>query len=184
MRAASRALATATPGSATTDAVTATRVPVALEDSAGQRARSLLGAAFLLVLLGGVFVVKAQWRRGGGAARWRQLGGTTALGVTMLAAPSSAHNWMHGLRSRANYDAGKASTTQPCRARTQFSYPHVNVNAGQAFMAEWMTGHGGDVIFLLLKAEDEPSLTQFHPNVFNAYLRNAPPEAYARYNDS
>jgi len=183
MRAASRALATATPGSATTDAVTATRVPVALEDSAGQRARSLLGAAFLLVLLGGSFVLSAQWRRGGGAARWRQ-GGTAALGVTMLAAPSSAHNWMHGLRSRANYDAGKASTTQPCRARTQFSHPHVNVNAGQAFMAEWMTGHGGDVIFLLLKAEDEPSLTQFHPNVFNAYLRDAPPEAYARYNNS
>ena len=41
-----------------------------------------------------------------------------------------------------------------------------------------------DVIFLLLKAEDEPSLTQFHPNVFNAYLRDAPPEAYARYNNS
>ena len=102
----------------------------------------------------------------------------------MLAAPSSAHNWMHGLRSRANYDAGKASTTQPCRARTQFSHPHVNVNAGQEFMAEWMTGHGGDVIFLMLKAEDEPSLTQFHPNVFNAYLREAPPEAYARYNGS
>ena len=108
----------------------------------------------------------------------------TVLGVTMLAAPSSAHNWMHGLRSRANYDAGKASTTQPCRARTQFSHPHVNVNAGQEFMAEWMTGHGGDVIFLMLKAEDEPSLTQFHPNVFNAYLREAPPEAYARYNGS
>lgn len=118
------------------------------------------------------------------AAQQRNASRASAMLVALMASRGEAHNWMHGLRSRANYDAGKASTVKPCRARTQFANPNVNVNAGQEFIAEWMTGHGGDTSFVLLRAEDEPALATVSPLVLNTYLREAPPHAFARYNAS
>ena len=94
--------------------------------------------------------------------------------ATLMASPGSAHNWMHGLRSRANYDAGKASTTKPCRARTQFSYPNVNVNAGQPFMAEWMTGHGASTYFLILRAGEARGLPKAARGSGAAFARFGP----------
>ena len=130
----------------------------------------LLGASSLLVTLALTAArAAAGHRRNAAGAAAPPPSATLLLGL--MASGSHAHNWMHGLRSRANYDAGKASTVKPCRARTQFRYPNVQVNAGQEFMAEWMTGHGGDTMFFVLKAEDERALDTIGPHVFKACVR-------------
>ena len=70
------------------------------------------------------------------------------------------------------------------RWRADVNYSARTKDGRVVFDALPANAEGDYCAVLLLKAEDEPSLTQFHPNVFNAYLRDAPPEAYARYNNS
>ena len=45
------------------------------------------------------------------------------LAAAQVPSLASAHNWVHGIRSRAR----GASTAQPCRQRTDHVNPHVNV---------------------------------------------------------
>lgn len=72
------------------------------------------------------------------------------VGLLMLQ-PTSAHNWMNNKgRAPTHFNLGKPP-------RRKSSQPHVQVNPGQLFQAEWSLGHGGqpDHWFLLMKAEDE-----------------------------
>ena len=70
----------------------------------------------------------------------------------MMAQSGEAHNWVRGVPSRAR---NRASTMRPCRARTQFAFPHLQVNPEQDFTMEWATGHGDTTYFVFVKAQDE-----------------------------
>lgn len=68
----------------------------------------------------------------------RASGKQTAAGAVavMMAHEVAAHNWQPHPRPRSG---GAASTMNPCYTRSNFISPHVNVNPGQEFRAEWST---------------------------------------------
>ena len=114
-------------------------------------------------------VAAAPALRGGGGG-----GGRKAV-LALLVTAADAHNWLNSPRARA----GAASTIKPCRKRTNFEQPGVQVNRGQEFMIEWMTGHGGTFhYFVILKAEHEERLGDISEAVINEYLADAPDDAY------
>lgn len=86
----------------------------------------LLGVA--AVVVGFLALVSGRQRAGG----WRPGGGGAALVLGFMASDASAHNWLRSIRSRAG---NRASTMSPCRARTTFAYPNIQVNANSTVSA-------------------------------------------------
>ena len=130
--------------------------------------RTLLGS--LCVLAVGLVILAARSRKAGG----RRGGGNVGLVLSLMASSGSAHNWLRSIRSRAR---NRASTMSPCRARTQFAYPSIQVNANSTFVMEWATGHGGFTEFVMIRADAERYLPRV-PRILNRYERDAPQSAH------
>ena len=74
------------------------------------------------------------------------------------------------------------NTVKPCNPRSELAFPHVQVNRGQEFAIEWMGGHpGSNHYFAIMRASDEYLMPQNTEEVFETYLKQAPPEAVERY---
>ena len=130
-----------------------------------------LGAAPLAVSL--TFGALVALSSGGQiAAVLLQLGFFAALQLPR----ASAHNWQYNPPSRAR---GSASTMKPCRPRLSH-IPHVQVNPGQTFEAEWSTGHPNDGAhyFTVVKASDEEMLVFVGKAVIDDYIDSALPSAH------
>ena len=124
----------------------------------------------LCALAVGIALVAGVARAGGGRRR-----GGVAAALGILASDASAHNWLRGIPSRAR---NRASTVSPCRTRSQFSYPSIQVNANTTFVMEWATGHGGSADMVFIHAKDSQKLQKLSRRTTNQYIREAPPEAY------
>lgn len=89
-----------------------------------------------------------------------------------------AHNWIHGV-SRVP----KLSMQVPAPPRAGPRQPHRQVGAGQDFVIEFMTGHPGSYYyFVVVKATDEDKLSENTKANLDAYISQAPDDAYI-YND-
>ena len=159
-----------------------------------------IGALCALVM---GLALMAAWRRAGGG--WRRGGGQhggAAVALGLLAAEgASAHNWLRSISSRAR---NVASTMAPCRVRTQFAYPSIQVstqrlfdpaymlharrhrtwlpfgqvNANTTFVMEWATGHGGYTDIVFIHAKDYLMLQKASDRLLSKYIYEAPPEAH------
>ena len=115
--------------------------PMAVALRFARRLAMPLGAAS--VLLAGLLLLR---RRDG-----RQRANGAWAAVTLLAgAPGVApHNWVRTCGSRNNM----AASTGPLNPRGPGEqYPHIQVNAGQRFVLEWATGHGGSTYWVGARA--------------------------------
>ena len=112
---------------------------------------------------------RTSWRRGGKAS---------ASMVLVMAQGGSAHNWLRGIPSRAS---NRASTMRPCRARTQYAFPHIQVNPEQDFIMSWATGHHSSAYFVFVKAENENMLGTIGHRLLSTYFREAPPSAFSYF---
>ena len=134
-----------------------------------RRPYALIGG--LCALAVGVALVAGVARAGGGRRR-----GGAAAALGLLTSDASAHNW---LRMAGGSRAGaRASTVSPCRVRTQFAYPHIQVNTNSTFVMEWATGHGGATDIVFIHAKDYLKLQKISHRTTNQYVREAPPEAF------
>ena len=66
----------------------------------------------------------------------------------------------------------------PCRARTEFGHPHIQVNANTTFVMEWATGHANKrTDFIFVHEKDEPKLAALTGNygvkLVSRYIREA-----------
>ena len=131
----------------------------------------------LLVVFGGLALLAASIgmapgskRGNGGRGVKRGNGGRGGSGFLfmLMASSGSAHNWLRSIKSRAN---NRASTVRPCRPRTQFAHPHIQVNANSTFVMEWATGHQGRTDFVVVHARDEQRLGSIGKRVVSKYIR-------------
>ena len=105
---------------------------------------------------------------------------TALLSLAFLAASelprAAAHNWQYNPPSRSR---GGASTMRPCRPRRSH-IPHVQVNPGQTFEAEWSTGHPGDGahMFTVVKASDQQWLHFVSKALIDDYIDSALPSMH------
>ncbi len=127
------------------------------------RTRVVLGGVGMLVI---GFALVASRRRNDGRGR---RGGAAVL-ISMFASSGSAHNWIRGVGSRAN---NQASTVSPCRARTQYAHPHIQVNANTTFTMDWATGHHSFTDFVFIHARDEHRLNGLTYKHVNTYVHQA-----------
>jgi len=96
------------------------------------------------------------------------------INAILIATSVIAHNWIFG-----DSRAPMASQLQPVPPRNGPRLPHRQVGAGQDFVIEWATGHGGrDYYFVVVKATDESRLKEHRQPVLDAYLAQAPESAY------
>jgi len=93
--------------------------------------------------------------------------------IIVLFALANSHNWIHG-DSRCHH----ACTDKPAPARNGPRQPHRQVGAGQDFVIEWVTGHGGWYYFVVLKADQETKLTLHGKPLLEDYINSAPQSAY------
>ena len=92
---------------------------------------------------------------------------------------ASPHNWARSCGSRGGM---AASTIKPCPP-IRSHFPHIQVNAEQKFVMEWATGHGGAQFWVFLKQEDFGKLRGISRRILWQYFAQAPPEAWAYFND-
>ena len=99
-----------------------------------------------------------------------------ALFAALQLPRASAHNWQFNPASRSR---GRASTMKPCRPRLSH-IPHVQVNPGQTFEAEWSTGHPNDGAhyYTVVKASDEDMLLFVGKKLIDDYIDSALPSAH------
>ena len=111
--------------------------PMAVALRFARRLAMPLGAAS--VLLAGLLLFRRRDGR-------RRANGAWAAVTLLAGAPGVApHNWVRTCGSRNNM----AASTGPLNPRGPGEqYPHIQVNAGQRFVLEWATGHGGSTYWV------------------------------------